>query len=94
MADSKVTAVKAARNNRKVFKGTVVSTKMNKTVTVDVQRKFLHPIYKKQVISNKKYHVSDAKGECQVGDVVRFVETRPISKTVCYRILNIVTKSK
>ncbi len=82
------------RNHRKTFKGVVVSTKMDKTITVDVQRKFLHPLYKKQVISNKKYHVSDPQKLCAVGDTVRIVETRPISKTVCYRVLNIVTKAK
>ena len=54
------------RNHRKTFKGIVTSTKMNKTVTVDVQRKFLHPLYKKQVISNKKYHARDEKSICHI----------------------------
>ena len=51
------------RNRRKTFRGTVVSTKMNKTVTVVVQRKFLHPLYRKQVISDKKYHAADPIGQ-------------------------------
>lgn len=93
MAESKKTT-QVVRNHRKVFKGTVISTKMNKTVTVDIQRKFLHPLYKKQVISNKKFHAADPKGECKVGDVVRIVETRPISKTVHYRVSQIVTRAK
>lgn len=81
-------------SHRKLLKGTVISTKMTKVVTVDVQRKFLHPLYKKQVISNKKYHAADLKGECKVGDVVKIIETRPLAKTVNYRILNIVSKAK
>ena len=82
------------RNSRKAFRGTVVSTKMNKTVTVVVQRKFLHPLYHKQVISDKKYHAADPKGLCGLGDVVRIVETRPISKTVCYRVQTVIRKAK
>jgi len=85
---------KVERTSRKTFRGVVVSTKMNKTVTVDVQRKFLHPLYRKQVISNKKYHAADPKSTCGVGDVVRIVETRPISKTVCYRVESVVRKAK
>ena len=85
---------KVERTSRKTFRGVVVSTKMNKTVTVDVQRKFLHPLYRKQVISDKKYHAADPKSICGVGDVVRIVETRPISKTVCYRVESVVRKAK
>ncbi len=79
---------------RKIFKGRVVSTKMNKTVTVSVQRKFLHPLYKKQVIADKKYHARDEKGVCQVGDVVKIVETRPLAKTVHYRVLKVDVKAQ
>ena len=85
---------KIQRTRRKTFRGVVVSTKMNKTITVDVQRKFLHPLYRKQVISNKKYHVADPKSICGLGDVVRIVETRPISKTVCYRVQTVIRKAK
>ena len=85
---------KIERTRRKTFRGTVVSTKMNKTVTVDVQRKFLHPLYRKQVISDKKYHAADPKSICGVGDVVRIIETRPISKTVCYRVESVIRKAK
>ncbi len=82
------------RNTRKVFSGIVVSTKMNKTIVVNVERKYLHPLYKKQVISHKKYHVHDEKQEAKVGDFVRIIETRPISKTKFYRLQKIVTKAK
>lgn len=85
---------KIERTKRKTFRGVVISTKMNKTVTVDVQRKFLHPLYRKQVISNKKYHAADPKTICSLGDVVKIVETRPISKTVCYRVESVVRKAK
>ena len=85
---------KVERTSRKTFRGVVISTKMNKTVTVDVQRKFLHPLYRKQVISDKKYHVADPKSICGVGDLVRIVETRPISKTVCYRVESVIRKAK
>lgn len=85
---------KVERTSRKTFRGVVVSTKMNKTVTVDVQRKFLHPLYRKQVISDKKYHATDPKSICGVGDVVRIIETRPISKTVCYRVESVIRKAK
>ena len=82
------------RNARKVFSGIVVSTKMNKTIVVNVERKYLHPLYKKQVISHKKYHVHDEKQEAKVGDFVRIIETRPISKTKFYRLQKIVTRAK
>ncbi|MDE7433834.1 MAG: 30S ribosomal protein S17 [Mycoplasmoidaceae bacterium] len=82
------------RNNRKLLRGTVVSTKMNKTIVVEVERKYLHPLYKKQVISHKKYHVHDEKQEAKVGDVVRIVETRPLSKTKTYRLQKITVKAK
>ena len=85
---------KVERTSRKTFRGVVVSSKMNKTVTVDVQRKFLHPLYRKQVISDKKYHAADPKSICGVGDVVRIIETRPISKTVCYRVESVIRKAK
>lgn len=82
------------RNSRKVFAGVVVSTKMNKTIVVEVERKYLHPLYKKQVISHKKYHVHDEKQEAKVGDFVRIIETRPISKTKFYRLQKITVKAK
>ena len=85
---------KIERTKRKTFRGVVISAKMNKTVTVDVQRKFLHSLYRKQVISNKKYHAADPKSICSLGDVVKIVETRPISKTVCYRVESVVRKAK
>jgi small subunit ribosomal protein S17 len=81
------------RLNRKSFSGIVVSTKMQKTIVVKVETKFLHPKLKKLVISHKKYHVHDEKGEAKDGDTVLFVETRPYSKTKSYRLEKITKKA-
>jgi small subunit ribosomal protein S17 len=82
------------RNARKSFRGVVVSTKMNKTAVVEVERKNLHPRFKKLVISHKKYHAHDETSITKVGDIVRIVETRPISKTKFYRVQKILVKAK
>jgi small subunit ribosomal protein S17 len=79
---------------RKVFNGVVVSTKMNKTIVVEVESKSLHQRYKKLVISQKKYHDHDENMSAGVGDKVRIEETRPISKTKFYRIQTITEKAK
>lgn len=70
------------RSNRKVLVGVVTSDSMQKTVTVKVETKFKHPLYRKLVIQNKKYHAHDEHEEAKVGDIVQITETRPISKTV------------
>jgi len=85
---------KIERNRRKGLTGIVVSEKMDKTVVVSVERKTEHPLYKKQVIVSKKYHVHDENRIAHVGDKVRIVETRPLSKTKCYRVLRIIAKAK
>jgi len=66
---------------RRVLQGVVVSNKTDKTVTVLVERRVMHPLYKKFIRSSKKYHVHDEQNRCREGDVVRIVECRPISKT-------------
>jgi small subunit ribosomal protein S17 len=82
------------RTTRKVFTGIVVSTKMAKTITVKVERKNLHPRYKKLVITHKKYHAHDEQGIAKLGDKVRIVETRPMSKTKFYRLQSVLVKAK
>jgi small subunit ribosomal protein S17 len=67
---------------------------MAKTVTVEVERKNLHPRYKKLVITHKKYHAHDETGIAKLGDKVRIVETRPISKTKFYRVQSVLVKAK
>lgn len=82
------------RNLRKVRQGVVVSNKMDKSIVVAVQWKEKHPIYGKFVSKTKKYHAHDEKNECNEGDTVRIMETRPLSRTKRWRLLQIVEKAK
>jgi small subunit ribosomal protein S17 len=74
--------------------GTVVAKKMKKTVTVEVERQIRHPLYKKIVRQKKTFLVHDETEKCKVGDSVRIIETRPISKTKRWRVLAIVGLSE
>ncbi len=78
------------RNSRKFFTGTVVSDKMNKTIVVSVDTFGVAKLYNKRVKKSSKFHVHDENNSAKVGDVVRFMETRPLSKTVCYTLVEIV----
>ena len=82
------------RNLRKERLGIVLSNKMDKTITVAVHFKEKHPIYQKFVNKTKKYHAHDEKNECNIGDVVRIMETRPLSKTKRWRLVSIVERAK
>ncbi len=82
------------RNLRKERVGVVSSNKMDKSITVAVKWKEKHPIYGKFVNKTKKYHVHDEKNECNIGDTVRIVETRPLSKTKRWRLVEIIEKAK
>lgn len=88
--DEAVTAESRAR--RKVRTGTVVSDKADKTVVVVVERRFAHPLYGKGVKRTKKYHAHDEANEYQVGDVVRIMETRPMSKTKRWRVVELLER--
>ena len=81
-----------AEHKRKVLLGEVVSDRMNKTVTVLVGRRVRHPIYERVVRRSKKYHAHDEQNRCRVGDVVRIVETRPLSRTKRWRLQEIVRR--
>jgi small subunit ribosomal protein S17 len=83
-----------ARNLRKTRIGVVTSNKMAKTITVAVERKVKHPIYGKFVKKTSKFHAHDDKNECSIGDVVRIMETRPLSKTKRWRLVEVVEKVK
>jgi small subunit ribosomal protein S17 len=72
--------------------GTVVSDKMDKTVVVNVETMVEHPLYKKRVKRSKKYKAHDEGNQCQVGDKVRLMETRPLSKDKRWRVVEIVEK--
>ena len=80
------------RSQRKTRVGVVVSDSSDKTLTVKVERRFAHPLYGKQVGRSKKYRVHDENNEFQVGDVVRIVETRPLSKTKRWRALELISR--
>ena len=82
------------RNLRKERIGVVSSNKGAKTITVDIKWKEKHPIYGKFVNKTKKYHAHDEKNECQIGDKVRLMETRPLSKTKRWRLVEIIEKAK
>jgi small subunit ribosomal protein S17 len=82
------------RNLRKTRIGIVSSNKMEKTITVAVERKVKHPIYGKFVKKTTKFHAHDEKNECSIGDTVKIMETRPMSKTKRWRLVEVVEKVK
>ena len=82
------------RNKRKERIGVIISDKMDKTRVVLVERVFIHPKYKKEVKVKKKYYAHDENNECKIGDVVRIMETRPLSKLKRWRIVEIIKKAK
>ena len=75
------------RPKRKIFEGVVVSNKMQKTVVVKVERKKMHPLYKKIIKVFKKYKAHDEHNQCKEGDKVLIIETRPLSKEKRFRVL-------
>jgi len=82
------------RRLRKERMGVVFSNKMDKTITVAVKWKEKHPIYGKFVNKTKKYHAHDEKNECNIGDTVKIMETRPLSKTKRWRLVQIIERAK
>lgn len=84
----------AERNLRKTKIGVVTSNRMEKTVTVEIERKTKHPIYGKFVKKTTKFHAHDEKNECGIGDVVKIMEARPLSKTKHWRLVEVVEKAK
>lgn len=82
------------RNARKVYRGTVVSDKMDKTITVMVETKKTHPLYGKRVKYSKKFKAHDENNEARIGDKVVIMETRPLSATKRFRLVEIVKKSR
>ena len=82
------------RNLRKTKAGVVSSNKMDKSIVVLVERKVKHPLYGKFVKKSTKFHAHDEKNECSIGDTVRIMETRPMSKTKRWRLVEVVEKVK
>lgn len=82
------------RHLRKERVGVVLSDKMDKTIVVAVKWKEKHALYGKFVNKTHKFHVHDEKNDCHVGDTVRIMETRPLSKTVCWRVTQVIERAK
>ena len=90
-----MTTTPAAKPKRqRTLVGKVVSNKMDKTITIAVKWKEKHPIYGKFVNKTKKYHAHDEKNECNIGDTVRIMETRPLSKLKRWRLTEIIERVK
>ena len=82
------------RNKRKQKQGVVVKNKMDKSAVLAVETSYKHPLYGKYMKATSKFHFHDEKNECNVGDIVKIMETRPLSKTKRWRLVNVVSKSK
>jgi len=82
------------RKQRKTLVGRVVSDKMNKTVTVSVERLVQHPVYKKIVKKTSKIYAHDEENQCRVGDKVKVMSTRPLSKLKRWRVVEIIERAK
>ena len=81
-------------NKRKQLQGKVVSNKMEKTIVVEIERMTMHPLYKKSVIRSRRVKSHDDQNACNIGDVVRIEETRPLSSDKRYRLVEVITKAK
>ena len=81
------------RGQRKERQGVVISAKMDKSITVAVDRLVAHPLYKKALRRTKKFHAHDEENTCKLGDLVRIRETRPLSKTKCWKLVEIVKRA-
>ena len=86
--------MKEKRGLRKVRIGEIISDKMDKSIVVQVTRNVKHPIYGKYVKKSTKFIAHDEKNECSAGDTVRIMETRPLSKNKCWRLVEIVERAK
>jgi len=82
------------KSNKRILQGEVVSDKMEKTIVVRVSSRKMHRLYKKYITVSKKYKAHDENQEAHVGDIVRIIESRPISKEKRWRLLQIVEKAK
>ena len=83
-----------ARGNRKTRTGVVVSDKMDKTIVVEIRTRVKHPLYGKIMNRTNKLKAHDENNECGIGDTVRVMETRPLSKDKCWRLVEIIEKAK
>ena len=82
------------RNLRKERIGVVVSNQMDKSIVVEIERREKHPIYGKFIKKTNRFMAHDEKNECNIGDTVRIMETRPMSKRKCWRLVEIIERAK
>jgi small subunit ribosomal protein S17 len=82
------------RNLRKERIGVVTSNKMDKSIVVAQETRVKHPLYGKFVLKTKKFHAHDETNDCNIGDTVKIMETRPLSKTKCWRLVEIIERAK
>jgi len=82
------------KSNKRVLEGVVLSNKAEKTVVVQVERKYLHPQYRKTIRSHKKYMAHDEANECNIGDTVRIVESRPLSARKRWALQAIIVRAE
>ena len=94
MEATATTTTSVVRNLRKTRIGIVSSNKMDKTIVVKVERKIKHPLYGKFLKKTTSFHAHDEKNECNIGDTVKIMETRPLSKTKRWRLVEVVEKVK
>lgn len=97
MSEQQEQPVQAEQPGQKVLRtlqGEVVSDRMNKTITVLVERRVRHPVYKKYIRRSSRYHVHDEEGECKVGDIVSIESCRPISKTKSWRLHRVIERAR
>ena len=94
MSEIKIETQLELRGRRKTRTGLVTSNKMDKSITVSVERKVKHPIYGKFLKKTTKFMAHDEKNECSIGDLVKIMETRPLSKNKCWRLVEVVEKVK
>jgi small subunit ribosomal protein S17 len=94
MAETNTISTAVDRNLRKTRTGVVSSNKMDKTIVVKVERKVKHPLYGKFLKKTTSFHAHDEKNECSIGDTVKIMESRPLSKTKRWRLVEIVEKVK
>lgn len=86
--------IKPLKSNKRILQGVVVSTKPNKTIIVKIVRQVAHPLYKKYYKRSKKIMAHDEQNECKVGDTVRVIESRPISKMKRWSLIEIIERAK
>ena len=88
------TQTKTGKRNRKTLVGTVVSNKMEKTIVIRIERRKLHPLYKKYITRTKKIKAHDEGNLCEIGDLVKVIESRPLSKDKRWSLLEVLEKAK